>query len=63
MLSAFHCGGNWHYGANCGGRAVSLNDYPWNVNTDIGSRLACDELKRIPSVFIDTVSLRSAVQW
>jgi formylglycine-generating enzyme required for sulfatase activity len=43
-MAAFHCGGNWHYGANCGGRAVSLHDYPWDVSTAIGSRLACDEL-------------------
>jgi hypothetical protein len=44
MLSAFICGGNWNNGVNCGGRTVNLNDYPWNVNTNIGSRLACDSV-------------------
>jgi hypothetical protein len=45
MLSAFICGGNWNNGVHCGGRTVNLNNYPWNVNTNIGSRLACDLLK------------------
>lgn len=38
------CGGNWDYGAYCGARAVYLNNYPWNVNPNIGSRFACDSL-------------------
>lgn len=25
-----------------GARAVNLNNYPWNVNTNIGARCACD---------------------
>jgi hypothetical protein len=44
MLSAFICGGNWNNGVRCGGRAVNLNNRPWNVNTGIGSRLACDSV-------------------
>jgi hypothetical protein len=44
MLSALICGGNWNNGVICGGRAVNLNNYPWNVNTNIGSRLACDSV-------------------
>jgi hypothetical protein len=43
-LHAFYCGGNWNNGVFCGGRSVNLNDYPWNVDTSIGSRLACDKL-------------------
>ena len=35
-------GGNWNNGANAGARAVNLNNYPWNVNTSIGARCACD---------------------
>jgi hypothetical protein len=42
MPSALLCGGNWNNGVHCGSRAVNLNNYPWNVNTNIGSRLACD---------------------
>jgi hypothetical protein len=67
MLSAFICGGNWNNGVNCGGRAVNLNNYPWNVNVNIGSRLACDE--QVNGFYtsslcehIDTVSSWSAVQ-
>jgi hypothetical protein len=37
-------GGNWNNGVNCGPRTVNLNNYAWNVNTNIGSRLACDTL-------------------
>ena len=44
MLSAFACGGNWNNGVYCGGRSVYLNNYPWNVNTNYGSRLACDSV-------------------
>jgi formylglycine-generating enzyme required for sulfatase activity len=43
-MAAFPCGGNWHNGVLCGGRAVNLGGYPWDVNTYIGSRLACDKL-------------------
>jgi hypothetical protein len=25
-----------------GSRAVNVNNYPWNVNTNIGARFACD---------------------
>jgi hypothetical protein len=34
--------GNWNNGVNAGARAVNANNYPWNVNTNIGVRLACD---------------------
>jgi hypothetical protein len=34
--------GNWNNGVHAGCRAVNLNNYPWNVNVNIGSRLACD---------------------
>ena len=39
-------GGNWNRGVNAGARAVNTNNRPWNVNTNNGSRLACDTLKR-----------------
>lgn len=35
-------GGNWNNGTNAGARAVNLNNYPWNVNANIGARCACD---------------------
>jgi hypothetical protein len=47
MLSAFICGGDWNNGVACGGRSVNLDNYPWNVNTNIGSRLACDSVYAI----------------
>jgi hypothetical protein len=34
--------GNWNNGVYCGPRTVNLNNYSWNVNTNIGARLACD---------------------
>jgi hypothetical protein len=34
--------GNWNNGSHCGPRTVNLNNYAWNVNTNIGARLACD---------------------
>jgi hypothetical protein len=34
--------GNWNNGVHAGARAVNANNYPWNVNTNIGVRLACD---------------------
>ena len=39
---AKNVGGNWSNGANAGSRTVNLNNYPWNVNTNIGSRFACE---------------------
>ena len=35
-------GGDWSYGVHCGSRAVNCNNYPWNVNTNIGVRCVCD---------------------
>jgi hypothetical protein len=35
-------GGNWNNGVHCGPRTVNVNNYPWNRNTNIGGRLACD---------------------
>jgi hypothetical protein len=34
--------GNWNNGVSAGTRTVNANNYPWNVNTSIGVRLACD---------------------
>lgn len=34
--------GNWNNGVNAGPRCVNANNYPWNVNTNNGVRLACD---------------------
>lgn len=41
-LAALIAGGNWNNGVNAGARAVNCNNYPWNVNTNIGVRGACD---------------------
>ena len=41
-LRALVAGGNWGNGARCGARAVNCSVYPWNVNTDVGVRGACD---------------------
>ncbi|MCX4305421.1 MAG: hypothetical protein OSJ69_06425 [Acetatifactor sp.] len=41
-LAALIAGGNWNNGVNAGARAVNCNNYPWNVNTNIGARGACD---------------------
>jgi hypothetical protein len=35
-------GANWDNGVRAGARTVNVNNYPWNVNTNIGSRLACE---------------------
>lgn len=43
-LAALLAGGVWHDGANCGARAVHCSDYPWNVDTLVGARGACDSL-------------------
>ena len=50
-LVALHCGNNWNNGVHCGPRTVNLNNYPWNVNTNIGARLACDKVFRAISKF------------
>lgn len=44
--------GNWNNGANAGSRCVNLNNYPWNVNTNIGSRFACDLRLKAEMVFL-----------
>lgn len=41
-LHAFICGGNWNNGVHDGDRAVNCNNYPWNVNTNIGVWCVCD---------------------
>ena len=43
-LAALIAGGNWNNGVQDGARAVNCNNYPWNVNTNIGARGACDSL-------------------
>jgi hypothetical protein len=40
--------GNWNNGVIAGARAVNANNYPWNINTNIGVRLACDNFS-LPS--------------
>jgi hypothetical protein len=35
-------GGNWDNGVYAGSRAVNVNNVPWNVNSNIGCRFACD---------------------
>ncbi|GHU65119.1 hypothetical protein FACS189447_03500 [Spirochaetia bacterium] len=46
MFSAI-AGGNWLQGVNAGPRCVNLNNYAWNVNPNIGVRLACDDRRII----------------
>ena len=46
-LAALIAGGNWNNGVNCGARAVNCNNYPWNVNTNVGARGACDLVKAL----------------
>ena len=41
-LHALIGGGNWNNGVHCGSRAVNCNNYPWNVNTNIGVWCVCD---------------------
>ena len=43
-MSALICGNNWDDGVHCGPRTVNLNNNPWNVNVNIGARLACDKI-------------------
>jgi len=50
-------GGNWNEGVNAGPRTVNLNNYPWNVNTNIGCRLACDDGEKV-----SRAGLRSGTQ-
>lgn len=35
-------GANWNNGVNAGPRAANVNNQPWDVNTNIGVRLACE---------------------
>jgi hypothetical protein len=42
FISALIAGGNWNNGVIAGARTVNCNNYPWNVNTNIGGRGACD---------------------
>jgi hypothetical protein len=41
-LHALIAGGNWNNGVHDGSRAVNANNYPWNVNTNIGCRGVSD---------------------
>lgn len=43
-LAALVAGGSWVSGANCGARAVGCSLCPWNVDTYVGARGACDSL-------------------
>nr|DAJ11507.1 MAG TPA: hypothetical protein [Bacteriophage sp.]DAN21942.1 MAG TPA_asm: hypothetical protein [Bacteriophage sp.] len=38
-------GGNWNNGVHDGSRTVNCNNYPWNVNTNIGVWCVCDYLE------------------
>ncbi len=40
-------GGAWNNGVQAGCRTANLNNFPWNVNANIGVRLACDLIKSI----------------
>jgi hypothetical protein len=37
---ALIAGGNWASGVVAGARALNCNNYPWNVNTNVGVRAA-----------------------
>jgi len=41
-LHALIGGGNWNNGVHCGSRCVNCNNYPWNVNVNIGVWCVCD---------------------
>lgn len=41
-LHALIGGGNWNNGVHAGSRCVNCNNYPWNVNTNIGVWCVCD---------------------
>ncbi len=43
MISA---GANWNNGVYAGSRAVNANNVPWNMNTNIGARLACENREK-----------------
>lgn len=43
-LAALFAGGYWHDGVHAGARAVSCSHCPWNVDTRIGVRGACDSM-------------------
>lgn len=46
-LAALIAGGRWCNAANAGARCVNCNNYPWNVNTNIGVRGACDLVRAL----------------
>jgi formylglycine-generating enzyme required for sulfatase activity len=41
-LVALAAGGGWSSGVTAGARAVNATNYPWNVSSNVGVRLACD---------------------
>ena len=43
-LAALIAGGSWNNGVHAGARAVSCNNYPWYVDTNVGVRGACDSM-------------------
>ena len=43
-LVALIAGGNWNNGEQGGARAVACHNCPWNVDTGVGGRGACDSL-------------------
>ena len=43
-LAALVAGGDWLSGVLAGARAVACHNYPWNVNTQVGVRGACDSM-------------------
>ncbi len=43
-LAALLAGGGWPNGVDAGARAVACGNYPWNVDTDLGVRGACDSM-------------------
>lgn len=43
-LAAPIAGGSWNRGVRAGARAVGCGNYPWNVNTYLGVRGACDSM-------------------
>jgi formylglycine-generating enzyme required for sulfatase activity len=43
-LRALRCGDFWANGVHCGPRTVGGDNFPWDVSSVIGARLACDSL-------------------
>ena len=43
-LLALVGGGYWYDAVHCGSRAVTCNNYPWNVHTYFGVWCVCDSL-------------------